>query len=96
MTLRRAFRIHAWAFAAGVAVLTGVNWLTGSPWWSFWPTAAWGLVFGVHYLVYKARTTGESWADERVADLHSKSYDAGHIDRIAEDFRDKNADREKQ
>lgn len=41
------------------------------------------MVFGVHYLVYKALTTDERWAEERVADLHSKSYDAHHIDIIA-------------
>jgi hypothetical protein len=38
----------------------------------------------------------EAWAEERIADLHSKSYDAHHIDRIAEDFGGKNADRNKQ
>jgi hypothetical protein len=36
----------------------------------------------VHYLVYKSRTVDEKWADERTADLRSKSYDAGHIDAI--------------
>ena len=86
MSLRRAFRVHAWAFAAGLAVLTGANTLTGSPWWSFWPIAAWSVVFGAHYLVYKARTTDERWADERAADLRSKSYDAGHIDTITKDL----------
>jgi len=86
MSLRRAFRVHAWAFAAGLAVLTGANALTGSPWWSFWPIAAWSVVFGVHYLVYKARTTDERWAEERAADLRSKSYDAGHIDTITKDL----------
>jgi len=64
-------------------VLAGANGLTGGPWWSFWPIAAWGVAFGVHYLVYKARTTDERWAEERAADLRSKSYDAQHIDMIA-------------
>jgi hypothetical protein len=36
----------------------------------------------VHYLIYKSRTVDERWADERTADLRSKSYDAGHIDTI--------------
>jgi hypothetical protein len=36
----------------------------------------------VHYLVHKARTVDESWVEERTADLHSKSYDAHHIDTI--------------
>lgn len=81
----RTFRVHARVFAAGVALLSLANWLTGSPWWSFWPIAAWSLAFGVHYLVYKARTTDERWAAERSAELHSRSYDASHIDRISSD-----------
>jgi len=48
----------------------------------------------VHYLVYKAKTVDSAWVAERTADLHSKSYDAGHIDRIAEDFGGKTADRD--
>jgi hypothetical protein len=28
----------------------------------------------------------ERWADERTADLRSKSYDAGHIDTIAREL----------
>ena len=94
MSLQRAFRAHAWAFVVGVATLAGANGLTGSPWWSFWPIAAWSIAFGLHYLVYKARTTDERWADERAADLRSKSYDAHHIDRIAEDHGGKTADRD--
>ena len=82
----RAFRTHAWAFWAGVASLAGANWLSGSPWWSFWPTAAWSIVFGVHFLVHKARTTDERWADERAADLRSKSYDAYHMDTVAKRY----------
>ena len=50
----------------------------------------------MHYLVYKTGTVDENWVDERTAELHSKSYDAGHIDRIAEDFGGKAGDREKK
>ena len=53
-------------------------------------------MLAVHYLVYKTRTVDEHWVEERTADLHSKSYDAGHIDRIAEDFGGKTADRDKK
>lgn len=79
----RAFRRHAGAYALVACVLTGANWYTGAPWWSFWPLAAWGVVLAVHYLIYKARSVDEAWVEERTADLHSKSYDAGHIDQIA-------------
>lgn len=38
----------------------------------------------------------EAWVEERIADLHSKSYDAHHMDRIAGDQGGKNADRDKK
>ncbi|MGQ0511171.1 MAG: 2TM domain-containing protein [Betaproteobacteria bacterium] len=85
----RAFLLHRLAFGTGVALLSLANWLSGLPWWSFWPIAAWSTIFGVHYLIHKARSTDERWVEERVADLHSKSYDAGHIDSIATRYGDK-------
>jgi hypothetical protein len=80
-----AFRRHAWIFAAVAALLVIGNLLFGEGWWSFWPLAAWGVVLGVHYLVHKARRVDEAWVKERADDLHSKSYDAGHIDTIRKD-----------
>jgi hypothetical protein len=53
-------------------------------------------VFAVHFLVYKSRTVDESWVEERTADLHSKSYDASHIDRIAADQGGGTADRDRK
>ena len=50
----------------------------------------------MHYLIHKARTVDEAWAEERIADLHSKSYDAHHMDRVAEDFGGKTADRDRK
>ena len=83
-----AFRWHAWAYAAGACVLSAANWFTGAPWWSFWPLGGWGLALVGHYLYLKTRTVNEAWVEERTADLHSKSYDAGHIDRIVADRKD--------
>ena len=53
-------------------------------------------MLAVHYLIHKSRTVDESWVEERTADLHSKSYDASHIDRIADDHGGRTAQREKQ
>lgn len=69
----------------GAGTLIAANWATGGGWWSFWPLAVWSVALGAHYLIYKSRTVDEKWADERTADLRSKSYDAGHIDVIARD-----------
>ena len=82
----RAFRLHAWAFVVGNAILSGANWLTAGSWWAFWPLAAWSLALVAHYLVHKSRSVDARWAEERAADLHSKSYDASHIDSIAKRY----------
>ncbi len=80
-----AIRWHAAIYVAGACALIAANWFTGGAWWSFWPLGAWGVMLAIHYLVYKTRSVDEAWVEERTANLHSKSYDAHHIDRIAED-----------
>jgi fatty acid desaturase len=84
-TAARAVRIHAGIYIAAASVLTAVNAVTGHGWWSFWPVGVWGVALGVHYIIYKAKAVDERWAEERAADLRSKSYDASHIDDIARD-----------
>ena len=76
------FRRHLAAFVLVNALLTGVNIYQGPPWWAFWPLIAWGLVLMLHFLMHRAAAVNESWVEERTLDVHSKSYDAGHIDDI--------------
>lgn len=83
-------------YVAGACALTASYWLSGGPWWSFWLLAAWGVALAAHYLIYKSKVVDEAWAEERSADLHSKSYDAYHIDQIAADHGGKTADRKKK
>ena len=79
----RAFRWHLLAFVCLLnAVLTLANVLTGMPWWAFWPLLVTGFLLGVHYLVYKAVTVDEPWAEERVEELNLKSYDRSHIEEL--------------
>jgi hypothetical protein len=85
-TAARAFGVHLWAYGLGAGALIAANWATSGGWWSFWPLALWSVALGAHYLVYKSRTVDEKWADERTADLRSKSYDAGHIDTITREY----------
>jgi hypothetical protein len=79
-----------------VFALALADFLTPGSWWSLWPITLWAVAFAGHYLIYKVRTVDETWAEERTADLHSKSYDAHHIDRIAEDYGGKSVDRDKK
>jgi hypothetical protein len=92
MTGARALRIHAWAYAMGACALSAANWLTGSPWWSFWPLAGWAVLLAGHYLVTKTETVDERWTEERTAEVHAKSYDVSHIDSIARDQPGNDAD----
>ena len=82
-----SFRRHAQIFSAAAAALIGINLIVGGGWWTFWPLALWSVLFGVHYLVHKARTVDDAWVEERTDDVRSKSYDAGHIDAIKKDPR---------
>ena len=79
-------RIHAVAFVAGVIALAMADYLFSKSWWSLWPIALWSVAFTVHYFYCKALSADEGWAQERAADLRSKSYDASHIDSIAERY----------
>jgi hypothetical protein len=86
VTAARAFRIHAIAFVAGVIALAAADYLIAKSWWSLWPIVAWSVAFAVHYFYRKARSVDDRWAEARAADLRSKSYDASHIDSIAERY----------
>jgi hypothetical protein len=83
---RRAFRWHMMVF---VALNTGLN-LTnvsmGRPWWAFWPLIVTGMLLGFHYLLYKAMTVDEHWAEERIEELNLKSYDRSHIEELKSRF----------
>lgn len=76
------FRTHALIFVLANAALHIVNWFTGSPWWAFWPLVAWSLALGVHFMIHRAQHSSERWAEERTADVRSKSYDRAHMDDI--------------
>jgi hypothetical protein len=77
-----AFRLHAWAFVLGNALLIAANALIGGDWWAFWPLLLWALALLAHYLVMRARTVDEHWVEERTEDVRAKSYDRAHIDSI--------------
>ena len=57
------FRIHAIVFVPSIAVLLIINLLTGSPYWSVWPLASWGIGLLAHWFFVlgpgarKAKTT---------------------------------------
>jgi hypothetical protein len=84
-----SFRAHAIAFVAGNGALHAANAFLGDGWWAFWPLAAWGVLFAVHYFVHKSRRVDEAWVEERTEDVRSKSYDRAHMDSIEDRLKDK-------
>lgn len=88
MTRSQAFRLHAWTFLFVNLLLNAANWLLSTDWWAFWPLIGWGLVLGIHYLVYKSKRVDERWVEERTEDVRSKSYDRAHIDSIEKRYSD--------
>ena len=80
-------RRHIAAFLAVAGGLVALNWALGGYWWSLWVAAAWGAALAVHALILRSRAADEDWAEARAADLHSKSYDASHIDSIADRYK---------
>ena len=78
--------MHLTAYLAGAGSLIVANFILGGYWWALWVAAAWGAALAVHYLIYRSNVANEGWAEERAADLRSKSYDASHIDSIAERY----------
>lgn len=82
--LARSFRWHACGFLALNLGLTAVNMAVGGGWWAFWPLLATGLLLLLHYMLAKASTVDERWAEERARELTIKSYDRSHIESIRE------------
>lgn len=80
--LARAFRPHLYAYLIVNAVLTAVNVYTGAPWWGVWPLVLWGMLLMLHFLYHRTTSVEDAWVEERMLDLRSKSYDAGHIEDI--------------
>jgi hypothetical protein len=80
------YRWHALAFVVLNGVLLIANVLTGWPWWAFWPLLVTAFLLGIHYLLYKALSVDERWADERVEELNLKSYDRSHIENLKSRF----------
>lgn len=75
-----------WVFLALNVALSLANALVGRPWWAFWPLIATTFLLGIHYLLYKALSVDEQWAEERVEELNLKSYDRSHIEGLKSRF----------
>ena len=73
------FRHHVLVLAIVVCLLLIIEWALGTRWSLFWPFIIWGLMVSIHYFFSAAFDINEVWADDRVLDVKTRSYDLGHI-----------------
>ena len=78
----KGFPTHFRVFAVVVVLLIGANlaFSLGLP--IFWPIAAWSVALAIRYFIASALVLDDDWVQEKTVDLHSRSYDFGHIDDI--------------
>jgi hypothetical protein len=80
---QRTYRWHRALFIGLNVAITAVNVSMGPPWWGVWPLLVTGLLFTLHFLVYRTSLVDEDWVDERAAEIYDRSYDQGHMEAIA-------------
>ena len=44
---------HKWLFIGLNVGLTVINIIGGAPWWALWPLLVTGLLFSIHFFIYK-------------------------------------------
>ena len=71
---------HKWLFIGLNVGLTVINIIGGAPWWALWPLLVTGLLFSIHFFIYKSVTIDEDWAEERTDEIRWRSYDLGHVE----------------
>ena len=81
-------RWHTIAYCLCIGAVNAINIYQGAPWWAIWPTLTWGVLFAVHYFIYKAMNVDENWANERAAEIREYSYDFDHMKDMQSRIRD--------
>lgn len=77
--LLRGLQIHRFALLAILVAINAANLFTGAPWWAFWPSAVWAVIFTVHLCVVRSIVIDEEWVNARANDLREHSYDFDHM-----------------
>ena len=80
--LLTSYRWHQPLFLAGLAALGTIDLAFLDGWGTFWIMLSWGMVFGVHFMVFRAQTVDERWVQERTIFDVQRPWDTGHIQEI--------------
>ena len=79
---RLFFTGHLAVFSTIVTIVVLIDIFLGGDWQLFWPIFVWSSLLTVHYLIAKTLSVDSAWVDEKVNDLHGRSYDLDHIQNI--------------
>ncbi|MCY4592927.1 MAG: hypothetical protein OXE86_20700 [Alphaproteobacteria bacterium] len=73
---------HQPLFLTGLAALGALDLAFLDGWGTFWVMLSWGMVFGIHFMVFRAQTVDERWVQERTIFDVQRPWDTGHIQEI--------------
>jgi len=73
---------HRVAFLGLGGCLTLADVFLGDGWNTFGPMLAWGVFFGLHFILARSLAMDDAQVERRTADLRLRAYDQAHIDDI--------------
>jgi len=73
---------HRIAFLGLGGCLTLADVFLGDGWNTFGPMLAWGVFFGLHFILARSLAMDDAQVERRTADLRLRAYDQAHIDDI--------------
>ena len=76
------FRVHQVVFIVMLAAMMIFDFFLLEGWATFWPMIVWSLLFGIHFMIFRAQTVDDAWAEERLIFEVYRPWDTGHIDAI--------------
>ena len=80
--LLESYSWHQVIFLIGLTGLIVLDLAFLEGWGTFWVMLAWGLVFGIHFMVFRSQTVDERWVQERTIFDVQRPWDTGHIQDI--------------
>ncbi len=80
--LLASYRWHQTLFVVGLGAMMVVDFFFLDGWATFWPTMAWCMIFGIHFMIFRSQMVDDEWARERLIFEVYRPWDTGHIEEI--------------
>ena len=76
------FQLHQFVFFGGISILLLVDFFLLEEWATFWIMIFWAMVFGVHFMIFRAQNVDDEWLEEKIIFDVYRPWDYGNIDQI--------------